>query len=300
MPLDPDIVALGSDDGPPLSSLTLAEARAITRGVVALQGEAVPVASVRDVVAGTVPIRLYRPAGAASSVLVWAHAGGWIRGDLDTWDIPLRDLAVRAGCVVASVGYRLAPEARWPAALEDVLTAVRYVLASGYERVAVGGDSAGGTLATAAALALRDLGDASVAAQVLLYPPTDPFYGSPAFVRYADGSPLSTQDIRERDDLGWLWNQYLPSVHAADHPYAAPARARSLAGSPPAIVATAEYDILRDDAESYAARLAADGVPVVVRRFSGMVHSFFHFGGKVPAARALADWVAEELRPLLA
>lgn len=314
MALDPDLAELlGDDESPPLSSLSIEEARAITRGVVALQGEPVPVAEVRDVAAdgegGPVRVRLYRPHGAPASspVLLWAHAGGWIRGDLDTWDIPLRDLADRTGVVVGSVDYRLAPRTRFPGPLHDVLAALRHLADNAGElgltadRIAVGGDSSGGTLAAAAALATRDLlAGPPLAAQVLVHPPIDPYYGSPAFVRYADGSPLSPEELRQRDDLGYLWAQYLPTPHASGHPYASPARAHDLAGLPPAVIATAEHDAVRDDGEVYAARLAAAGVPVSLRRFAGMSHSFLHFTGRVPAARALPEWLAATLRPLLA
>ena len=314
MPIDPDIRAIfgEDDDDRPLAELTLEEARAITRGVVAFQGDPVTVTDVRDVEAagtdGPVPVRLYRPEGAhaAAPVLVWAHAGGWIRGDLDTWDTPLKDLAHRTGTVVASVGYRLAPETRFPGPLDDVLTALRHLAEHAVElgldadRIAVGGDSSGGNLAAAAALAVRDLrAGPPLAAQVLVHPPTDPYYGSAGFVRYDDGTPLSESELRQRDDLGYLWAQYLPTPYAADHPYAAPMRARDLAGLPPAVIATAEYDTLRDDGERYAARLAAAGVPVRLRRFDGMIHSFLHFAGRVPAAKALPEWLAAELKPLL-
>jgi acetyl esterase/lipase len=311
MVLDPDLRELLGDDEefPPLASLTLEEARAITRGVVEFQGEPMPVAEIRDIHAagedGPVRVRLYRPHEDPAPVLVWAHAGGWIRGDLDTWDIPLRDLANRAGVVVASVDYRLAPRTRFPGPLRDMLAALRHLSSHAGElglvdRIAVGGDSAGGTLAAAAALVIRDL-DAGppLAAQVLVHPPMDPYYGSPGFVRYADGTPLSPDDLHERDDLGYLWGQYLPTRYAADHPYAAPARAADLTGLPPALVATAEHDVIRDDGERFAARLAEAGVPVWLRRFPGMTHSFMHFAGRVPAARALPEWLAATLRPLL-
>jgi len=314
MPLDPDVRAIvtGAGDGPPLASLSLEEARAITRGVVAFQGEPVRVAEVHDLEAagagGRVRVRLYRPleARSPSPVLVWAHAGGWVRGDLDTWDTPLKDLASRTGVVVASVDYRLAPETRFPGALEDVLAALRHLadhaadLGLNADRIAVGGDSSGGNLATAAALAVRDLRTGPpLAAQVLVHPPTDPHYGTPEFVRFADGTPLTEAELRERDDLGHLWSQYLPTPYAADHPYAAPMRARDLSGLPPALIATAEYDVLRDDGERYAARLAAAGVPVRLRRFAGMTHSFLHFTGRAPAARALPEWLSAQVRPLL-
>jgi acetyl esterase len=314
MPIDADVQAILAEyaDGPPLESLSLAQARAITRGVVAWQGDPVQVAEVRDIdvagEAGRLRVRLYRPLGAPSPapVLVWAHAGGWIRGDLDTWDTPVMDLAARTGAIVASVEHRLAPETKFPGPLNDMLAALRHLadhaadLGLDASRIAVGGDSSGGNLAAAAALAVRDLlAGPLLAAQALIQPPTDPDYAAPGFLRYADGHPLTASDVRARDELRYLWMQYLPTPYAADHPYAAPMRARNLAGLPPAVIGTAEYDPLRDDGEQYAARLAAAGVQVRLRRFDGMIHSFLHFTGRVPAARALPQWLAAELRPLL-
>jgi acetyl esterase len=314
MPLDPDLQALLAEggDAPPLESMSLEEARALTRGVVAWQGDPVQVAEVRDVSApgeaGPVTVRLYRPFDAPSPapVLVWAHAGGWIRGDLDTWDTPLKDLAHRTRAVVASVDYRLAPETRFPGPLHDVVSALRYIARHAVEldldpqRIAIGGDSSGGNLAAAAALMVRDLNlGPRIVAQVLIHPPTDPAYAAPSFIRRADGRPLDDSELRQRDDMRYLWSQYLPSPYAADHPYAAPMRAANLSGLPPAIVATAEFDLLREDGERFAARLAEAGVPVRLRRFDGMTHSFLHFAGRVPAAKALPEWIAAELEPLL-
>jgi acetyl esterase len=299
MTLDPDVRALLEEAEDAAGPPTLERRRAGIREVVTLQGDPAPVAEVRDVAAGDVPVRLYYPAEAPGPVLVWAHSGGWVAGDLDTWDVPLTNLAHLTGAVIASVDYRLAPETRFPGALEDMLSALRFLAGRAAElrldasRIAVGGDSAGGNLAAATALAARDLGGPRLAAQVMVYPPLDPACATGSHLRYAEGYEVTRQAMLED------WERYLPTPYAGDHPYAAPLRARGLAGLPPAVIATAEYDPLRDDGELYAARLAADGVPVWLRRFDGMIHSFFHHNGRVPASRALPRWLADRLRPLL-
>ncbi|MGW1743908.1 alpha/beta hydrolase [Nocardia sp. NPDC001965] len=309
MAVVPDVQRLlaASADAPALEALPLEQARSAVRGLTALQGKPAPVAAVREVdvagEAGPVRMRLYWPRGAhvGSAVLVWAHGGGWIRGDLDTWETPLTVLADRTGAVVASVDYRLSPEVRFPGPLRDVLAVLRYVgdhaeeLGVDANRIAVGGDSSGGNLAAGAALAVRDL-DAGprLAAQVLIHPPTDPACATPSYLQYADGYGLTRTAMR------YLWSQYLPTPYAGQHHLAAPLRAQDLSGLPPAVIATAECDPVRDDGEQYAAALAAHGVPVSLRRFNGMVHAFLHHHGRVPASAALSDWIGEQLRPLLA
>jgi acetyl esterase len=161
-------------------------------------------------------------------------------------------------------------------------------------RVAIGGDSSGANLAAGAALAVRDLDvGAPLVAQVLIHPPTDPDCATASHRAFGDGYVLTTAFMRS------AWRHYLPTPYAGEHPYAAPSRVRNLTGLPPAIIATAEYDPLRDEGEQYAARLAEAGVPVSLRRFDGMVHGFMHHNGRVPASRALPDWIAAQLRPWL-
>ncbi|PSL08195.1 acetyl esterase [Haloactinopolyspora alba] len=308
MTLDPDVESLlaAQADAPPLETLTLDESRAAIRRVAALQGDAAEAVSVRDIEAPSagepVGVRLYSPDGVAAPapVVVWAHAGGWTRGDLDTWDTPLKNLAHRLEAVVASVDYRLAPESRFPAPVDDMLAVLAHLASSAdrlgvdLSRVVVGGDSAGGNLAAAAALAVRDLAvGVPLAAQVLLYPPLEPSCATESALRYATGYALTRAAMQQ------AWHEYLPTAFAGSHPYAAPLRARILAGLPFTVIATAEYDPARDDGEHYASRLAADGVDVVARRFPGMIHGFFHHNGAVPASTALPEWLAERLRPVL-
>ncbi|MFC5747516.1 alpha/beta hydrolase [Actinomadura rugatobispora] len=304
MPLDPDVRDLLAEgaEAPPLESLSLEQARTAIRGVTALQGEAARMSDVREHVVGRVRMRLYRPTGITgpAPVLLWVHGGGWTRGDLDTWDTPLKNLARRIPAVVASVDYRLAPETRFPGQLGDVLDALRHLaehagsLGLDAGRVAIGGDSSGANLAAGAALAVRDLGvGAPLVAQVLIHPPTDPACATVSHLRYGSGYALTTAFMRS------AWRHYLPTPYAGEHPYAAPLRARNLAALPPAIIATAEYDPLRDEGEQYAARLAEAGVPVGLRRFDGMIHGFMHHNGRVPASRALPDWLGVQLRARL-
>ena len=306
--LDPDVAQLLAESGAarPQETATLEQARAAIRVVVALQGEGVEMASIQDIAVagegGPVTTRLYRPHGlsGAAPVLMWAHAGGFTRGDLDTWDTPLTCLADRVGAVVASVDYRLAPETRFPGAVDDMLAVLRQLgrhagpLGLDSDRIAIGGDSAGGTLAASAALAARDLGiGPALVAQVLIHPPLDPDCASKSARQYANGFALTREAVVQG------WQHYLPTPYAADHPYAAPLRARNLDGLPPAIIATAEFDPVRDEGEEYGRRLAAAGNTVRLRRFDGMIHSFLHHNGRVPASRTLPAWLASELGPFL-
>lgn len=225
---------------------------------------------------GPVTVRLYRPEPVERGplpALVYLHGGGWVLGGVDNVDAACRDLAAGAGCAVLNVGYRLAPENPFPAAVDDawaVVAAVardpaRYGLAPG--ALAVGGDSAGGNLAAAVALLARDRG-LPLAHQLLVYPVTDTAMDTPSWRRYGTGYGLDAATLARFMDL------YRDGADPAD-PRLAPLRAPDLAGAAPATVITAEYDILRDEGEAYARRLAAAGVPVEARRFDGVVHSFF-------------------------
>ena len=230
--------------------------------------------------AGAVPVRSYRPLGAPLGplpTLVWFHGGGWVIGDLDTHDALCRDLAAGTGCGVLSVDYRLAPEHRFPAAHDDAEAVVAHLLTDGEElgvdptRVAVGGDSAGGHLATVTARRLRDRGDdlPELRAQVLVYPVTD-LAGAqdehPSRRENADGYLLTWQTIQFFSDA------YVPDHAQRRGPDASPLRAEELSGLPPAVVVVASHDPLRDEGRAYASRLAAAGVPTSVEDLDGAVH----------------------------
>ena len=264
--------------GPPLWEQTPEEARAVVTANAALIGAGPVVASVRDIVipgqAGGIPARVYSPAAGAPGVVVYYHGGGWVLGSVDEWDASVRALTVASGCDVVSVGYRLAPEHVFPAAVDDAYDALVWVagsLADGRPLV-VAGDSAGGNLATVCALRARDTGGPSLALQVLVYPVTDHDLDRKSYHQY-DGTEL----ILNRRDMTWFWEHYAPDPAARANPYASPLRATDLSGLPPAYIVTAEHDPLRDEVFAYADRLRAAGVPVEHRHYGEQIHAFFTF-----------------------
>lgn len=224
---------------------------------------------------GEIPIRIYAPERQRPlPVLTYFHGGGWVTGNLDTADQFCRLIANAAGCLVVSVNYRHAPEHPFPIPAEDAYAATRWVSGhadafnSDAARLGVGGHSAGGNLAAVVALMARDRGTPPLVHQLLIVPVIDPACGSASYRENAEGYGLTAGSMR------WFWGHYLHRQEDANHPYASPLRASNLRGLPPAFVATAEFDPLRDEGETYAARLQADGVPTVHRRYAGMIHGF--------------------------
>jgi acetyl esterase len=260
-----------------------------------------PVAGVEDRQvpgpAGKVPVRLYIPDGRRPfPVLLYLHGGGWTVGGLDTHDDLCRSLCHRAGCLVVSVAYRLAPEAKFPAAVEDCYTALRWCAAHAGgvggdpKRLAVAGDSAGGNLTAALALYTRDKGGPTLTQQVLIYPVTNHAFDTASYHQNATGFGLS------RERMVWYWNNYLSKPEDGTNPYASPLQAKDLAGLPPALILTAEFDPLRDDGEAYAARLRHAGVAVHCTRYLEMNHGFLHFGAVYDQAKHGLEEVAAALR----
>ncbi|HEX3497737.1 MAG TPA: alpha/beta hydrolase [Stellaceae bacterium] len=248
---------------------------------------------------GKLALRLYRPLGspadAALPALVYFHGGGWTIGDLDTHDVICRLLASRAGCAVVAVDYRLAPEAKFPAAVEDCWAATRWVREQGAaigvdpQRIAVGGDSAGGNLAAVVALLARDA-DLGLAFQLLIYPATDFANDKPSHELFAEGYMLT------RTGIAWFTGNYLVGPADTADWRASPLRAASLAGVAPALVVTAGFDPLRDEGKAYAERLAAAGVPVRYVCYDGMIHGFFGMTGKIDTARHAIDEAGAALK----
>jgi acetyl esterase len=230
--------------------------------------------------AGQIRVRHYRAPADDAPALLYFHGGGWVLGDLDAYDPLCRALCRGAGAHVLSVDYRLAPEHPAPAALDDAVAAYRWVLAHAAElgvpadRVAVGGDSAGGNLAAALAHSVRDAGEHAPALQVLLYPMVDVRAPTRSRTLFSANFVLSGHDIE------WFGDQYLAdSALAADDPRVSPGRAADLSGLPPALVITAGFDPLRDEGNAYAAALADAGVPVDLREMTSMTHGFMNFDG---------------------
>ena len=228
-----------------------------------------------------------RDAGAGPLPLVlFLHGGGWLTGDLDTHDATCRALAKASGCKVVALGYRLAPEHKFPAGLEDCDAALRWLVAHAHDldidasRIAVCGDSAGGNLAAALTLVARERGGPRIAYQVLVYSVTHHAFDTPSYCDYAEHHLLT------RDGMRWNWAHDLPDTASGQDPLASPLLAPDLRGLPPALVITAECDPLRDESEAYARRLADAGVAVELRRYDGMLHAFLAMGHEFDHGRA--------------
>ncbi len=285
MPLDPQVQAfldeIAALDPPPLETMTPDEAREMCIAEIEALGEPEAVAEVRDFTVpgpgGEVPVRLYKPESAGDEplpVLVFYHGGGWVVCNLDTHDTLCRQLANAVGCAVVAVDYRLAPEHKYPAAVDDSYAAASWVMENAGTfggdpaRVAVGGDSAGGNLATVVSMMARDRGEPMPVCQILIYPVTDYDLERPSYLENAEGYVLTKAAMR------WFFDCYFERDEDGYQPYASPIRAESLVGLPPALVITSEYDPLRDEGEAYAARLKEAGVPVKHTRYDGMIHPF--------------------------
>ncbi len=272
-------------------------------GGTSLGGIAPPLAEVRDLTipgpGDPLPLRLYLPQPRRSAaLLVWLHGGGFVSGGLDSHDVQLRGLADSAGCAVLAVDYRLAPFHPWPAATQDAHAALIWASAHARElgadpdRLAVGGDSAGGNLAAVAAMMCRDRGGPKLSLQILVYPDGDARRGfNHDSWREHDGRVL------ERGSKDHTLDQYLPGDIDRNQPHVSPALSpvAALRGLAPALVLTAEFDPQRDEGELYAARLREAGVPVSLTRYPGMIHGFWQKGGLLAQAGQANRQIAEAL-----
>ncbi|MSQ49547.1 MAG: alpha/beta hydrolase [Betaproteobacteria bacterium] len=249
---------------------------------------------------GPVPVRAYRPQGARTDevlpALVYFHGGGWVIGDLDTHDVICRTLANGARCAVFSVEYRKAPEAPFPAAVEDCFSAVTFIanhagqLKTNPSKIAVGGDSAGGNLAAVIALMARDAGGPAISCQLLIYPATDQRLGHPSIDSNGEGYLLT------KKSMIYFRSHYLPHQEDWLDWRASPLLAKSLAKLPPALVMTAGFDPLRDEGRAYVERLKDEGVPTEYREYADMVHGFITMGRVLDTANAALADGAQALR----
>lgn len=299
MPLDPQVAALlaPAPEGFEMTSLPVDVLRKYVReSSTAYPRLDVPLASVVDRTipgpGGALPVRVYMPVGVGPfPLVVYFHGGGWVVGDLDTQDMICRGLCHGASALVVSVDYRLAPEHKFPAAVDDAWTATCWAAAHAAElggdaaRLSVAGDSAGANLSAAVALRTRDENGPRLRAQILIYGSCNyPSIRTPSTEEFAAG-PIITEAA-----IDYFWKQFLvdPAVDQ-DHPWASPARAASHRNLAPAFIATAEMDPSRDDGERYAEILARAGVPTESRRYPGMPHGFVSWVGLVDQAQQCID-----------
>ena len=308
-PLHPTLAAMLAKTAhlPPITSVPVATIRAsdATRYKVGVPPDAVHSVEDRWIEGprGDIRIRIYRPdAEDGHAVTVFFHGSGFVICSIESHDDMCRQICRRAHCVVVSVDYRLAPENKFPAGPDDCLAATRWVAAHAVEigadasRLAVAGDSAGGTMAAVTALRARDDGGPMVRAQLLLYPVTDHVsVQRPSYDERASGYGLT------RDAMVWFWGHYLEHPDHGAHPHASPMRADSLAGLPPAYVVTGDYDPLRDEGEAYAQGLQAAGVATELIRYADMNHGFLFWVGLIETSTVAMDaacaWLRQSLKP---
>ena len=265
--------------GKPTRESTPHEARVFASKIAKLAGPAPKMERVEERkiegMDGEVTLRILVPFEYSRGVLVYYHGGGWVTGSLDEYDTVARKLAERTSCAVVLVGYRLAPEHRYPVAVDDSYVALEWVgkhlcdIAGQEAPLIVIGDGSGGNLAAVTAIRARDRNGPPIALQVLIYPVTDAAFDRPSYL-YAENELLLT-----RDAMIWFWDHYLPQPSRRTEPDASPLHTENFQGLPPAVILTAEHDVLRDEGEAYAARLQDAHVPTDLQRYVGQMHGFF-------------------------
>lgn len=294
------LAQLAESGGRPLHELTPEEARGFTAMLRDLVGPGPDVDKSYDVQLPTADghdftVRVLMPAGEIRALVVYYHGGGWVIGNVDEYDTLARTLANELHAALVNVDYRLAPEHRYPAAADDAWNALQWAseqmteIAGGPVPLVVIGDSAGGNLAAVVAQKARDAGGPELAAQVLIYPVTD------ADLDNATYSDPENQLMLTRDSMIWFWDHYAPDQASRLHQDACPLQAADLSGLAPAIVLTAEHDVLRGEGEAYADRLRQAGVPVEHRRFAGQMHGFFPMVNLLPGSADAITYVTEQL-----
>ena len=290
---------MSAPDSKPIHEMTPAQARELGELLREMHGPGPDVGSVRDLVApgpgGDIPVRVLSPEHPPRAVIVYFHGGGWVMGSLDEFDTLARKLVNATGATVVLVDYRLAPEHPYPAAVLDAWAALQWVdrnvesIAGASVPLIVAGDSAGGNLAAVVSQRATSEDGPAISQQVLIYPVTDCDLDTASYLESANQLMVS------RDSMVWFWDHYTPDPSIRANPDASPLRAPDLAGQPPAVVVTAEHDVLRDEGEAYAERLRTAGVAVQHRRFPGQMHGFFTFVNVLPGADAAMSYVSSQI-----
>jgi acetyl esterase len=300
---------LNGAGGPPMETTTPAEARAVLEG--AQKGAQLPPAEVTTksitVDGTTVPLFIVRPPGTAGQTLpvfIFIHGGGWVLGDFPTHERLIRDLVTYSGAAAVHVEYTRSPEAKYPTALNQIYAATKWVAEHGAEigvdgtRLALVGNSVGGNMTAATALRCKKEGGPKIQLQVLFWPVTDATFDTPSYHQFPEGHFLT------RNMMKWFWDSYTTDEKQRAEIYASPLRAslEELAGLPPAIVQTAELDVLRDEGEAYARKLNLAGVEVTHLRVGGVIHDYGLLNpiSEVPAIQAALRQVGNELKRRLA
>lgn len=288
-------------DAKPMWEMNPTDARAAAAGMDAMYGKGPEMHRTENhtltgIDGGAFEVRVHVPVASPAGVFVYLHGGGWVVSNIDSFDTLGRQLAEKTGCAVVLVNYRKAPELRYPIAVEDSWTALRWAdehmeqLAGARVPLFVGGDSAGGNLSAVVALRARDNNGPALAQQILIYPVTDADFTRGSYAE-AENQTLLTTDF-----MKWFWDHYVPNVDDRSQPEASPLRAESLEGVAPALVITGAHDVLRDEGEAYAERLKEAGVRTELRRWPGQMHGFFSMVNVLPAAAEAMDFVAATVR----
>ena len=299
------LTAIAAAGEPALDAISVDAAREqVETGYARMKTPVKPVGSVRNICMqgtdGEIPARVYKPKGTGPfPVIVFFHGGGWVFFRLDAYDPICTHLCASTECMVVSIDYRLSPEYKFPAAVNDCLDATRWFAAHCEEwhgdttRLFLAGDSAGGNLAAVTAIRIRDEGGPHVKGQVLIYPVTDYCKPEkPSYVEFANGYSLT------RDAMRWFWDKYLESEEDAKNPKVAPLLAPDLSGLPPSLVIVSGYDPLRDEAIAYANRLMEAGIPVQLSVYEDMIHGFLSYLGIFKQAKIAIGEITEWLKKL--
>jgi acetyl esterase len=298
------LAQMAASGGKALHEMTPEEARGLGQVLRDLYGPGPEMKQVRDVRVpvggGDIAVRVLTPTESPRGVLVYYHGGGWVIGAIDEFDTLGRVLAERTGMTTLLVDYRLAPEHRYPTAVDDSWAALQWVAANRAELAPAGGplvvcgDSAGGNISAVLAQRAKAAGGPSIDLQVLVYPVTDADFENESY------TDPENQLMLSRDSMIWFWDHYAPDPTARAEPDASPIKTADLSGLPPAVVLTAEHDVLRDEGEAYARRLAWAGVPVTHRRFDGQMHGFFTMVNVLPGSADAIDHVVAAIDEHLA